>query len=727
MPKFKFVIVSNRLPVSVSRQDGQLVYTASSGGLATAMSSLDLTEESVWVGWPGINSDELSSSERASIVKELKKYRCVPVFLSSEDISNFYEGYSNDTLWPLFHYFQSYTTYKEAYWNSYKSVNRQYLKAVRKWADPEARIWIHDYHLLLLPGLTRAVLPEVSIGFFLHIPFPSYEIFRLLPERKEVLLGLLGSDLIGFHVHDYARHFLSSCLRSLGIQNQHGTIYFEGRAIHVDSFPIGIDYSKFKETLKKTEVQQMAAALRERYKSQKIILSVDRLDYSKGILQRLEAFDLLLSEHPELHKSIALVMVAVPSRTEVETYKGLRDVIEQTVSRINGRYGSVDWAPISYQFQNLPFEEVVALYSEADVALVTPLRDGMNLVAKEYVAAKGSKAGVLILSEMAGAIDELPEALSINPNDTRSTLAALLKALKMPKSEQRSRLKVMQGRIANYTVQRWGQDFIQQLTELSGPNSVHRYKRLTKAKVATIQNSFKHAKKRLILLDYDGTLQEFSLSPNSAKPSSSLRRLLKNLAALERTNVAIISGRSRESLDKWFNQFNIPLVAEHGGWIKYNGEWTPVETTFTHEKKALLPVLEKYTDRTAGSWIEQKDFALVWHYRKVPVELAYVRAANLKRELQNALGESDVGVYNGNKIIEVKLKEVHKGYAASELAALYSPDLILAIGDDYTDEDMFKALPEEAITIKVGAGETSARYQITDVKTVLKLLGQLAG
>lgn len=727
MAQSQFVIVSNRLPVTVHKDGNGLHYEVSSGGLATAMSSLNVSGSTIWIGWPGISADEITATERASITRQLKKHNCYPVYLTQAEIEGFYHGYSNDTLWPLFHYFQSYTSYSEDYWAAYQKVNKTYASAIKRYAEPNATIWIHDYHLMLLPAMIRQHLPESLLGFFLHIPFPSYEIFRLLPERKELLEGLLGADLIGFHTYDYVRHFLSSCLRSLGISSHHGTMQYESRAIKVDAFPIGIDYNKFQDTLKDPETQQEALLVCERYKGQKIILSVDRLDYSKGILQRLEAFDLLLATHPEYIEKVALVVVAVPSRTEVGTYKNLRDSIEQAVSRINGKYGTVKWAPISYQFQNLPFKQVVALYAEADVALVTPLRDGMNLIAKEYVASKKNRSGVLILSEMAGAIDELPEALSINPNDAGSIVKALQKALKMPKKEQLSRLEVMQKRIASYTVQKWGKDFVDELEGLRRSNKTSHGKQFTKAAGEKLLHDFKSAKKRLILLDYDGTIQNFKSTPKiqHARPSRKLRKLLVSLAQIPHTKLSIISGRSKKALETWFGKMPISLVAEHGAWVKYNDTWITIETSFNKDKKRLLPIMKKYADRTAGALIEEKDFALVWHYRKVPAELAYIRTANLRRELQAALGESDVGIFTGNKVLEVKLKDVHKGYAAAELSALYPADFILAIGDDDTDEDMFQALPEEAYTIKVGSGETHARLQVPSVEKIIALLAQI--
>lgn len=689
------------------------------------MDSLDDKDvEQVWIGWPGISAEELSSSEKSHITKELKKSNCYPVYLTSDQVHNFYAGYANDTLWPLFHYFQSLAQYSEAYWQSYKEVNDLFARTVASHADKNDTIWVHDYHLMLLPALLRKRLQEAAIGFFLHIPFPSYEIYRLLPQRKEILRGILGADLIGYHIYDYANHFLNSVHRILGVTSQYGQIEYGGRLVKVDSFPIGIDYDKFAMAARDPKTIEDIKALQKHHKNRRIVLSVDRLDYSKGILQRLEAFELLLKENPEFHKKIVLVVVAVPSRTDVETYQKLRESVEQAVSRINGQYGAVDWTPISYQFKNLPFQEVVALFSQSDVALVTPLRDGMNLVAKEYVASKQTSDGVLILSEMAGAIDELPEALSINPNNVRSITDSIKTALLMPKRERRSRLQVMQERIASYTVRDWAADFLEQLSDIKTKQIERSNKVLSSRSKDLIKSSYEQAKQRLIILDYDGTIQNFVSSPDpkQAKPSKKLLEILSNIANKPNTTLAIVSGRTREALNLWFKDMPIAMAAEHGAWIKFEGEWSQVDSSFHEHKDKLRQVLEYYAHRTAGARVEEKDFALVWHYRKVPTELAYMRSTNLKRELRELLQNTGIGVHSGNKIVEIKPEGVSKGFVASELVALNPADFILCVGDDYTDEDMFKALPEEAFTMKVGMGETAARYQVSDVQEVIKLL-----
>ncbi len=721
-----FIIVSNRLPVSVSRKDGKLVFEASSGGLATAMSSLDASNQ-VWVGWPGIASDDLTAAEKAQITKELRKRNCAPVFLSAQDVADFYEGYANDTLWPLFHYFPSFAQFRSAYWKAYRSVNQKFLRAVKSVADGNATVWIQDYQLMLLPNSIRTALPQAKIGFFLHIPFPSYEIFRLLPERKAIIEGLLGADLLGFHIYDYARHFISSCNRILGTSSEQGFIEYQGRRVKVDVFPIGVDYAKFRETLTHKQTRREIEMLDERYHGQRLILSVDRLDYSKGIMKRLEAYEMLLRDHPELRRTVTMMMVAVPSRTEVETYKQLRNEIEIAVSRINGAYGTTDWAPISYQFQNLQFEQIVALYAKAEVALVTPLRDGMNLVAKEYIASKRNRKGVLILSEMAGAADELNDAIITNPNDVPLLAQEIYKALIMPKAEQVRRQKAMQARISDYTVQKWGADFIEQLEIASSQHHGALRKRLTHDMTDTIIKSFITSKRRLVLLDYDGTLHSFSssISPAAVRPSPKLKAQLKHISEQSKTKLCIISGRPRATLDEWFRGLpKLILVAEHGAWIKTDGVWKQNAVEF--DKAPLVSLLKEYATRTPGATVEEKDFSVVWHYRRVNPELAFVRNSNIRHDISNLIRDSELMLHNGNKIIEIKPRTVDKGSVASQLVEKYHADFIFCAGDDYTDEAMFGSLPPDAYTVKVGFGETKARYQVGKLERILDIVSSMS-
>ena len=523
-------------------------------------------------------------------------------------------------------------------------------------------------------------------------------------------------------------HFLESVHRLLGVQNQHGVIEYEGRSIRTGAYPIGIDYKKFELTSRSREVAVHVRNLKSRYKKQKIILSVDRLDYSKGILQRLSAYRQLLEEHPEYIGKVTMVMVAVPSRTDVETYQQLRDEIEVTVSRINGTYGTSGWAPISYQFQNRPFEEVVALYQHADVMLVTPIRDGMNLVAKEFIASQDKNGGVLVLSEMAGAVDELPEALSVNPNSTRSIAHALHEALHMPKKDRMRALSAMNARLKKNDVREWGRQFVSDLNELHEKTINIAPKTFTKRDRARLKEDYTYARSKLLILDYDGTLRPHSSSPSilSAFPSIRLLRILRRFSQDPSVTVAIVSGRPRRALMLWLSGINrLELAAEHGAWTRYKGIWRRNNSTFKAEKRKLLPIIKQYVEQTKHSILEEKDFSIVWHYRNVEPELAYAKASRLRHDIRQVISD-DVDVYDGDKIVEIKPKSNNKGRVVRELLRKYHPDVTVCIGDDYTDEDMFSELAADDYSFKVGQGDTAARYRLSRAHDTVDLLEELA-
>jgi len=436
----------------------------------------------------------------------------------------------------------------------------------------------------------------------------------------------------------------------------------------------------------------------------------------------------MLENHAKYLGKVKLLMIAVPSRTGVEAYRLLRDEIEKTVSRINGTYGTVDWAPISYQFQNRPFSEIVALYARAEVMLVTPIRDGMNLVAKEYVASKKGRSGVLILSEMTGAIDELPEAISINPNNARSVSEAMHKALSMPVREQNERLTAMQARLSTGTVQNWGKEFMQDLERSSTASTSRRLLSLTEQQ--RIVTRFQNGNQRLIILDYDGTLRKFVKTPSSiaASPTLRIRRILKSLTDQPNTTVAIISGRTKRALTGWFVGLPVILAAEHGAWKRYGKKWQQIDVDFKKDKQRIRACMQKYTNRTRGAEIEEKDHTLVWHYTNVEPDIAFKRASELHHELTELLAGEDIAVHEGRHVIEVMPSSITKGSVVRELLQSHPSNFILCAGDDTTDEDMFRELRDnpDAITMKVGAGDSAAQYNVAKPANLLSLLEELA-
>ena len=731
----RLVVVSNRLPFTVSFAEGKPQFKPSSGGLTTGLwSYLDHKAKKggeqldhLWMGWPGASvPPEHEEEVRAYAEKEFKS---IPIFLPEENMDRFYLGFCNKTIWPLFHYFSMLAHFDEENWEEYRNINRLFSEAVVKALQPGDVLWIHDYHLMLLPGLVREKFPEMPIGFFLHIPFPSFEIFRMLPRawREEILEGLLGSSLIGFHTHDYVRDFLTSVLRTLGYEHQLGSLTLRDRVVEVETFPMGVEFDRFAEAAATKETERSAMELRRKCAGQKVIFSVDRLDYTKGLIQRLRGYELFLKNYPEWHGKIVFIISVSPSRIGVDSYQAMKLELEQTVGRIVGDYGNVHWTPLVYQFRNLTFEEVVPLYRMCDVALITPLRDGMNLVAKEFIASRPDQTGVLILSEMAGAAKEMGEALVINPYHLGDFAKALEQALTMPVEEQVRRNQLLQERLRRYNVVRWADDFVEELISTQKTEEARRTRLLVGKTKAEMLEKYHHAARRALLLDYDGTLVSFTSEPKLARPDKELMELLTKLGSDPRNEVAIISGRPRAILQEWLGDLPVSLIAEHGAWFRDKGkEWRVLRTMSADWKERVLPLLQLYVDRLPGASLEEKEFSIAWHYRRADPEQGPQSAKELLDDLTGYTRNIDVQVFEGNKVIEVRNTGVNKGASALDWLAAFSPDFILGIGDDRTDEDLFKALPPTAYSVRVGVSTTEARYYVGNPGAVRPLLQELA-
>ena len=725
--KRKLLLVSNRLPVTIEKRKGQFHYRQSVGGLATGLSSLQEGHNQQWIGWCGLPSNSLDSKQKQEIRTTLKEsYLSHPVFLSKRDIRLFYAGFCNKTIWPLFHYFPEHAEFDQEQWESYIHVNRLYSQAIISNADPYDIIWIHDYHLMLAPQMVREVLPDALIGFFIHIPFPSYEIFRLLPWRKEILQGLLCADQIGFHTYDYVRHFNSSVRRLLGYEHTYNYIHLEHRMIQVDAFPMGVDYEKFAMARPNPVWMDKIRDNCRHDDASKIVLSVDRMDYTKGIPQRLEAFDYFLDRFPQYKKRVTLILVAVPSRTSVEHYQKLKSHIDQLVGRINGKHGTIDWMPVWYLYRFLSFQDLAGLYRLADICLVTPLRDGMNLIAKEYIASRSDDLGILILSEMAGATGELPEALIVNPNNKEEIANTLAKGLIMSDSERSDRMHAMKERLQRYNVTMWAKDFINRLGHIRVLLKEVTAKRFTANECHALKEQYQNAQNRLILLNDDGTLIPYHNRPQDAEMDEALLQLLERLTQDHKNTVVIISGRQPTTMDRWFSSLELNMTAESGLWHKVlNSQWEITEVIEDGWKKEIQPILEFYVDRTPGALIEEKPFSLVWHYRRCSPELGAARVGELKEALLDHTSSLNLIVTEGNQLIEVKIAGINKGKAARHWLGKKKWDFILAIGNDWTDEDMFEAMPNQSYTVHVGMNLSKANYFVPDYQEVRALLAAL--
>ncbi|MEM6397244.1 MAG: bifunctional alpha,alpha-trehalose-phosphate synthase (UDP-forming)/trehalose-phosphatase [Bacteroidota bacterium] len=719
----RLLIVSNRLPITVNRRDGELHYHPSAGGLATGLNSLDDEYNKLWIGWPG--QDVHDEWERESIRQDLAKLKLAPVFLTPREIELYYEGFSNKTIWPHFHYFTEYTTYRDSYWDAYKEVNFKFFQVVEKHIQEDDMVWVHDYQLMLLPNMIREKFPNVSIGFFLHIPFPSYEIFRILPWRQELMDGLLGADQIGFHTFGYMRHFLSAAYRISGHEHEFGRLNIDNREINVDVFPMGIDYEKYAHP----EINEDDVIVREIEKlhtGRKLIVSIDRMDYTKGIPQRIQAFGDFLLNHPEYHQKIDLVMLVVPSRSNVDTYRELKREVDELVSRVNSEIGTFDWTPIHYFYRSLQFPALMKLYQETDIALITPLRDGMNLVAKEFIAAKeDSKRGVLVLSEMAGAIHELTEAIPVNPQDRSDIDRALVEALEMPEEEQERRLIEMQEKLRVYDVKNWAANFISEQKRLRDINISQSNMPLREKLLKDVCAEYRSADQRLFFIDYDGTLMDFHVDPQAVSPDEEVIEILTCLASDDKNRVVVNSGRDRNTLEKWLGQLPIEMAAEHGVWMKEKGEWHLNPNVTDAWKPKVQELLDNLVTRTPGSFVEEKDYSLAWHYRGIDRDLGQKRVREFRDMLAYLIQNQDLQVLEGNKVVEIKNAGVNKGKATQHWVGQKPWDFILGIGDDSTDEDIFKAMPKTGVSIKVGGGRTSARYALSSVSEVREMFKEL--
>lgn len=722
----KVIIISNRLPVKIERRAGDLIISNSEGGLATGLGSIYNEGNNIWVGWPGIVPKD--KEEELLIIEKLKERNLVPVFLTEEEILGYYEGFSNEVLWPICHYSPSYAVHDPTYWDYYKKVNEKFSQSVFAYLEKEDTVWVHDYQLMLLPSLLRQQNNQLAIGYFHHIPFPPDEVFRCIPWRNELLTGLLGADLVAFHTFNDSLHFVNSCTHILNIPVKDNQLQINGRSVYSEVYPMGIDVDKFLKLSRQTSVKRRAKEIKEYFSENQLILSIDRLDYSKGIVQRINAFESLLNYYPELREKVVLYMLVVPSRDTVKQYRKLRDEIDRKVGNINAVFGTNDWTPIAYFYNSFPVEELSALYFAADVCLVSSVRDGMNLVSKEYIASKEKASGVLILSELAGASKELVDSILVNPNSVDQTREAMYQALHMPEEEKKERMQANLALVKKFNIHHWVQLFFARLKEIKQQQKKEFARKLGQETKKSIAEMYFHAQKRVFFLDYDGTLVGFHNDASKATPTNDLYNLLDTLQSDPKNQVVIISGRPHLTLEEWFGHKDFVLVGEHGVWKRYLGEdWKSKSNLSTRWKAPVKRIMNKFANRTAGSSVEEKEYSLAWHYRKVQPGLGLQKAHDLVDSLRYLIPYHGLQLLYGDHVIEVKNSEINKGKAACSIVNKLKPDFIFAIGDDVTDEDMFLELPSEAVTVKVGSKQSAAKYYAENREDAIALLEGIAG
>ncbi|GIW42577.1 MAG: bifunctional alpha,alpha-trehalose-phosphate synthase (UDP-forming)/trehalose-phosphatase [Candidatus Binatia bacterium] len=715
-PDRPLVIVSNRLPVTVLRGPRGLEGRRSSGGLVSALEPVLLRHGGRWIGWAGA---ELRSGED---VWSGDRYEMEAVRLSAAEVNSYYHGFSNRTLWPLFHCFVARTRFNRGEWEAYERVNARFAEAAARSAREIGLVWVHDYHLLLCPQFLRAAEVDVPIAFFLHIPFPPFDIFRLLPWDREVLRGMLGADLVGFHVRNYARNFLDCVEKLLGVRVDRDAMLVEygERTVRVGAFPIGIDFERFEQIA--LRAPRPLSPRRE-----KVILGVDRLDYTKGIPERLLAFERLLETHPEHQGKVVFLELAVPSRFEMSEYRQLKRRIDELVGRINGRFATATWSPVRYLYRSVSAERLAALYRDADVALVTPLRDGMNLVAKEFVACQVSHPGVLVLSYLAGSAETMHEAIQVNPYDIDATAEALHRALTMDEAERRSRMVALRRRERQYDLGAWLDDFLRAATAgpaTLAPPSEQDFDRWLRP--------FLSRYPLVLFLDYDGTLTPLVDDPRRATLSAEAKRLLGACVRRRDTKVAIVSGRSLEDVKALVGDDRLYYAGNHGMEIEGPG-LAPFRHPDLPLYQARLGELARKLETLArpGAWVERKGATLTFHYRGVPREerealVARVREAIVQSGFQArgahlaVEGRPPIGWDKGHAVLHI-VRSLYGPAWSERVRVVYA-------GDDETDEDAFRILSGLGITFRVGRADTlsAATHRLPNVEAVHTLLRWVA-
>jgi trehalose 6-phosphate synthase/phosphatase len=710
------VVLSNRLPVRLRTERGGTKVERAPGGLVAALDPVLTSRGGAWVGWPG------GPLPRGFKLAEGSGYHLVPVQLSQTEVRRFYFGFANRTLWPLLHSFPTRMELDREEWAAYEAVNARFAAAALPAAEGEGLFWIHDYHLMRAAPHLRAARLDARIAFFLHVPFPPYDLFRILPWDRELLRGLLACDLIGFHCNGYAQNFFDCVERLLGarVDREAGKVEHGQHTVSVAAFPLGIDCERYARWANEAPPREPGG--------ERIVLGVDRLDYTKGLPEKIQALERLLELHPEHRERVVLLQIAEPSRDQVPEYQRLKRQVDELVGRINGRFATSRWAPIRYLHRSVPPEELAGLYRDAEIALVTPLRDGMNLVAKEYVVSQVGEPGVLILSRLAGAAESMHEALRVNPYDTDQVANALHLALNMDVAERSSRMRALQRRERRYDVHAWVERI---LATMAAP--LEPIRPLGAGDFERWLGPLLREQQRLALfLDFDGTLAEIVEHPSQARVGASMLDALRACQRRSDTELAVVSGRSLDGLRTVLGLPDLVLVGNHGLEIQGPGVEPfvhPDTPHFAARMRELAHALGQGAEH--GVWIEEKGASLTLHYRGAAPRLHAAIAERARERVRQA------GFQARDAICAVEARAPtgwDKGHAALHvLRARHGPAWsdevrVVYAGDDDTDEDAFRALQGLGVTFRVGRAErpTLASHRLPGVAAVETLLRWVA-
>lgn len=728
----KLVIVSNRLPFTLEKTEKGLLVKQSVGGVATGIHAYISSNENIegtafevlWYGSPGQVADSLEAREIRYKLSNHKMY--YPVFLSENLHKGFYSECCNETIYPLLTGFCQNYRFFEASWDCYKKVNRLYSKLIADNLNEGDIVWVNDYHFLLLPFYLRQLKPNIAIGFFLHTPFPEREIIGRLPIniQKSIIEGMLGADLIGFHIDEYKSNFIETVQNVLEVTCEDNMIVYNRKTSRTGSFPMGIDFKKYQLAgldENKSGIYNIGEGNKNKRKT---FLSVDRLDYTKGITNKLWAYEILLERYPCWRGNISLVMIVAPSRTDIREYKQLKNEIDEFITNINMRYGSDAWTPIEYHYRQVDFPELVKYYSDADIAIVTPIKDGMNLVAKEFISSRIRRDGVLILSKEAGAKEELREALMVNPSHISEIARVMNKALCMQLNEQKSRISSMQKKIRKYDVFKWVGDILKQT--VSSTTSRNKVPAFDEAAIEFVYKKYISSEKRILFLDYDGTLVPLRKDPATAVPDTRLLQLISAIVSQPNTQIIIVSGREASFLETSFNTIDIDYAAEYGSVLKINNSRKLGGDVKSGWKDDAKSIIENMNISPGNTFIEEKEYSMVLHFKRNSIVTLENYFSLFADRFSRLTEKYFLEIIQAKNSIEIKQSSVNKGKAIQHWLQKERYDFVMAIGDDISDEDMFGALPTSSFSVRIGEGSTHATFTASDHLRIRQLLEKFA-
>lgn len=785
----RIIIVANQLPIRAQRKsDNSKGWTFSWDENSLRLQLKDgLGDDDTEVIYVGCLKEEIHVNEQDEVSQILlETFKCVPTFLPPDLFSRYYHGFCKQQLWPLFHYMLPLSPdlggrFNRSLWQAYVSVNKIFADRIMEVINPEDDfVWVHDYHLMVLPTFLRKRFNRVKLGFFLHSPFPSSEIYKTLPIREEILRALLNSDLIGFHTFDYARHFLSCCSRMLGLtyESKRGYIGLEyyGRTVSIKILPVGIHMGQLQSVLSLPETEAKVSELIKQFHDQGkvMLLGVDDMDIFKGISLKLLAMEQLLIQHPEWQEKVVLVQIANPARGRGKDVKEVQAETYSTVARINQTFGKPGYDPVVLIDEPLKFYERIAYYVVAECCLVTAVRDGMNLIPYEYIISRqgnekldkvlGSdpsspKKSMLVVSEFIGCSPSLSGAIRVNPWNIDAVADAMDSALEMADQEKQLRHEKHYRYVSTHDVGYWARSFLQDLERTCREHVRQRcwgigfglsfrvvaldpnFKKLS---MEHIVSAYKRTTTRAILLDYDGTLMPQASIDKS--PNSKTIDILNTLCRDKNNMVFLVSARSRKTLAEWFSPCeNLGIAAEHGYFfrLRRDEEWeTCIPVADCSWKQIAEPVMKLYTETTDGSTIEDKETALVWSYEDADPDFGSCQAKELLDHLESVLANEPVTVKSGQNLVEVKPQGVNKGLVAKRLLSTMQeramlPDFVLCVGDDRSDEDMFEVIISsmtgpsiapraEVFACTVGRKPSKAKYYLDDTVEIVRLMQGLA-